>query len=769
MGVIRARRGVRAVAEAAPLAQARGAGLPRGRVSGLAFELGGTPSLAGDSGLTVSKPSDPAEREADALAARVLSGTAAQADPGLHQHGKPTVQRECAACAEEDDEKKAGATKGTVNRHGEGDVVVTPAVAQALRGMAGAGAPLPESERRFFEGRFGYELSRVRIHDDPRAAETARDLNAHAFTFGNDVAFAAGRYRPDTAGGRRLLAHELAHVVQQGSASPLLGGAALPVRSGGAAVVARKADTATEGAAPAAEPASPVAGGLVVEDDALTLLSGQIRKSAFLGQLRQAGCAAADEVLVRAGRSTAGCPYLEKALAFYAERPAGYVERAARKMVGGANVRSAAELVPLVAGRMAAGVETWLATGSLPRNLPDELQAAMPGGGGAATSAGAEAASGGGGVSFKDGPGGANRGTDPTALAARLGPGRPLDGSTRVRMESAFGESLGGVRIHDDPVAAGASRDLNARAFALGSHVAFSRDSYRPGTPVGDALLAHELAHVVQQGGAAARSPAGKAGARVAAEPTLALEQDADTAAAGVVAALWGGGKRARSARPHGRTGLSLQRCPDGDKADESKAEAQKPEAKKPEAVKATFGTVETLVNNIKACDGGTGIWEAAKLGNGKKEPTITAGTPRDGLGGVTDSASGEITILTTLNTCKATQILMHELSNLARLGDFNQIISEAKEGDVSRDDFIRRIERIEYEAGVVNALKSFNACKPKWGCAPGTVGNNEAARGVKSFDEYLKLLKAAQPDHMEGYGRIWDEKFKAKWKAKHP
>jgi hypothetical protein len=83
--------------------------------------------------------------------------------------------------------------------------------------LSGEGKPLPPVERAFFESRFGYDFSTVRIHDDARSAEAARDINARAFTIGQDVAFAPGEFAPNADGGRRLLAHELTHVVQQGS------------------------------------------------------------------------------------------------------------------------------------------------------------------------------------------------------------------------------------------------------------------------------------------------------------------------------------------------------------------------------------------------------------------------------------------------------------------------------------------------------------------------------------------------------------------------
>jgi hypothetical protein len=69
------------------------------------------------------------------------------------------------------------------------------------------------------EQSFGADLSDVRVHDDAPSAEAAGSIGAAAFTFGRDISFAAGRFRPDTARGRRLLAHELAHTVQQRGAS----------------------------------------------------------------------------------------------------------------------------------------------------------------------------------------------------------------------------------------------------------------------------------------------------------------------------------------------------------------------------------------------------------------------------------------------------------------------------------------------------------------------------------------------------------------------
>ena len=81
------------------------------------------------------------------------------------------------------------------------------------------GQPLDEATRAFMEPRFGHDFSQVRIHADAKAAESAQRVNALAYTVGRAVVFGAGQYSPVTESGRRMLAHELAHVIQQESGS----------------------------------------------------------------------------------------------------------------------------------------------------------------------------------------------------------------------------------------------------------------------------------------------------------------------------------------------------------------------------------------------------------------------------------------------------------------------------------------------------------------------------------------------------------------------
>ena len=86
-----------------------------------------------------------------------------------------------------------------------------------LRGL-GSGNLLPPAERKFFESRFGRDFGQVRVHTDRTAVGAAEALQARAFTVGRDIVFGDGEYHPGSAGGRKLLAHELAHVVQQAAA-----------------------------------------------------------------------------------------------------------------------------------------------------------------------------------------------------------------------------------------------------------------------------------------------------------------------------------------------------------------------------------------------------------------------------------------------------------------------------------------------------------------------------------------------------------------------
>jgi hypothetical protein len=96
--------------------------------------------------------------------------------------------------------------------------VTLAASPRAVRDVArSTGQPLDAGTRAFMEARFGHNFSRVQVHSDTRAAESADAAKARAYTVGNDIVFGRGEYAPGTAKGRRLMAHELTHVVQQWS------------------------------------------------------------------------------------------------------------------------------------------------------------------------------------------------------------------------------------------------------------------------------------------------------------------------------------------------------------------------------------------------------------------------------------------------------------------------------------------------------------------------------------------------------------------------
>ncbi len=167
----------------------------------------------------VSQPHDPDETAADRIADTVMgSDTTALQDAGGNDSGSASgmIYRKCdcgtcADCAKDDDQelqrKPMGGTTASPSP-------LLPAVVSEV--LQSSGEPLPLSARDYFEPRFGSNFAGVRIHTDPRAAESARAVNALAYTVGRDVVFGAGRYAPHSAEGRSLLAHELAHVVQQG-------------------------------------------------------------------------------------------------------------------------------------------------------------------------------------------------------------------------------------------------------------------------------------------------------------------------------------------------------------------------------------------------------------------------------------------------------------------------------------------------------------------------------------------------------------------------
>lgn len=202
----------------------------------------------------------PAKRAAEAAVPGTPSPAATSARPDTKKLETPPVKPEEPTPEErkreEDTSAAVIAPKAAPGRTPE----VTPAVQATVQGSRGAGRPLGAPERSFFEPRLGHDLSSVRVHDDSAAARAAHELGARAFTYGSDVYFSQGALAPGTASGRRLLAHELTHTIQQRPGA-VLGRKAIQRQTGGGtgSAAGAPAPTATATTGPAAAAAQPVA------------------------------------------------------------------------------------------------------------------------------------------------------------------------------------------------------------------------------------------------------------------------------------------------------------------------------------------------------------------------------------------------------------------------------------------------------------------------------------------------------------------------------
>jgi len=331
-------------------------------------------------------------------------------------------------------------------------------------------------------------------------------------------------------------------------------------------VPAEPAESTTETTAPVP--------GLIVDDGEPEPAAGQMRKSEFLAQLRQAVCSTAEAALTGTIWSAVGCPWIDHWFGYYSNRDSLSIERAIRRYTPEAKgAATAADYIPLISARVHRAITDWSSTGKA-SDVPDDLApiASRAGAGvpespaantGSTPSMGADSQVAGGGSALLKSRSSENRQPqDARNVQTSLGSGRSLDSGVKSRFERAFGQDFSKVRVHTDAEAAKISDQFDARAFTIGEHVAFASGEYRPGTLIGDALIAHELAHVVQQGS----SPADGVAMQAETPAGNALEEEADRSAVGAVFQLWGttigrGINATRGAWPRLRSALKLQRC----------------------------------------------------------------------------------------------------------------------------------------------------------------------------------------------------------------
>jgi hypothetical protein len=164
--------------------------------------------------LTINEPGDEYEQEADRVAEQVMRMREPPKQEVAPTSKKPldqTIRRKCAQC---DEREALLQTKESPGQAGESahSLEVPPSVHGVLHSP---GQPLYPATRAFMEPRFGCDFSRVRVHTDAKAVESANAVSALAYTVGREVVFGAGQYAPGTTAGRQLLAHELTHVAHQ--------------------------------------------------------------------------------------------------------------------------------------------------------------------------------------------------------------------------------------------------------------------------------------------------------------------------------------------------------------------------------------------------------------------------------------------------------------------------------------------------------------------------------------------------------------------------
>lgn len=155
--------------------------------------------------LSIGAVDDPLESEADAIADKVM-----------RMPEQNFVQRKCASCEEEEEKLQRKPLASFIQRReSSAGTIASDSVSNQINASKGKGSSMDKNTQSFMQSRFGADFSDVKIHTGGEAIQMNRELNAKAFTVGNDIYFSEGQYNPDSSDGRHLLAHELTHVMQQ--------------------------------------------------------------------------------------------------------------------------------------------------------------------------------------------------------------------------------------------------------------------------------------------------------------------------------------------------------------------------------------------------------------------------------------------------------------------------------------------------------------------------------------------------------------------------
>lgn len=413
-------------------------------------------------------------------------------------------------------------------------------VAQQTIDRKGSGQPVDRNVRARVEPQLGVTLDDVRVHTDDHAAEGAAAIEARAFTFGKDVFLGPGEQPTDLA----LMAHELTHVAQQSDE---------PRRQVAIGAQDHPAEREADAVSTAVTSGQAATGARIVDDGA-TPAAGQMTRSELMTKLH--------EVAVRTASSSIGllwreenCSYIDDWFSRHAATPTPQLEALLQRFTHVSSPQSATDYLAPVGTRLATTIARWRGGGDITSDLAEAgVSSNVPAG---AQSAGAPTAT----AMAKhtaNAAGGAFEAGSPAAIAHELGDGQPLDGTIAAKAGDAYGASFSNVRVHTDAVAARMTNEHGATAFAVGEHVAFAPNAYQPNTPHGDALIAHELAHVVQQDNL---GPAAVQKKKIDDDSVEPAEVEADQAATGFMARVWGGAKTAVKKITEVATKSQMARC----------------------------------------------------------------------------------------------------------------------------------------------------------------------------------------------------------------
>ncbi|HSY61906.1 MAG TPA: DUF4157 domain-containing protein, partial [Cytophaga sp.] len=154
--------------------------------------------------LFIGAVDDPLEDEADAMADKVM-----------RMPEQNFIQRKCAHCEEEEKAQRKPLASFIQKKEADNNSVANNTISNQIQSTKGSGNKMPETTKSFMESRFGADFSNINIHTGLHASQLSTNLNAQAFTVGNDIYFNEGKYQPELFEGKHLLAHELTHTLQQ--------------------------------------------------------------------------------------------------------------------------------------------------------------------------------------------------------------------------------------------------------------------------------------------------------------------------------------------------------------------------------------------------------------------------------------------------------------------------------------------------------------------------------------------------------------------------